>query len=200
MRAQLPGLLPGPAASRPARARAQREAAFEAVRAFHRQGGAGLSTARLLAAAADALVEGLWAELEAETPLTGSALVALGGYGRRELSPGSDLDLLLVHHRRRSAGVAERARLLSTLLWDARVTVGWSVRTPEETLAAAAEDATLRTALLDARVLVSQRTLGERFVREVLLPQRTRKAEAFIAAKVAELRERREKFGDSVFL
>ncbi|MGO9065742.1 MAG: [protein-PII] uridylyltransferase [Myxococcaceae bacterium] len=200
VRAQLPGLLPGPAASRPARARAQREAAFEAVRAFHRQGGAGLSTARLLAAAADALVEGLWAELEAETPLTGSALVALGGYGRRELSPGSDLDLLLVHHRRRSAGVAERARLLSTLLWDARVTVGWSVRTPEETLAAAAEDATLRTALLDARVLVSQRTLGERFVREVLLPQRTRKAEAFIAAKVAELRERREKFGDSVFL
>jgi [protein-PII] uridylyltransferase len=200
VRARLPLLLPGDAASRATRARAQREGAFEAVRAFHRQGGAGLSTARLLTSAADALVTGLWEELEAEHPMSGSALVALGGYGRRELSPGSDWDLLLLHQRRRSAGVAQRARALSTLLWDARVTVGWSVRTPEETLAAAGEDVTLRTALLDARVLAGTQKLQERFVREVLSPQRTRKAEDFIAAKVAELRERREKFGDSVFL
>ena len=143
-----------------------------------------MSTARLLSAAADILVEGLWAELETEHLVSGSALVALGGYGRRELSPGSDLDLLLIHQRRRSAGVAQRARALSTLLWDARVTVGWSVRTPEETLAAAAEDVTLRTALLDARVLASHGGMGESFEREVQLPQRTKKAEAFIAAKV----------------
>lgn len=200
VRPHLPRLVRGDAASRPGRARAQREAAFEAVRGFHRAGGAGLSTARLLTTAADALVEGLWGELEAEHPLSGSALVALGGYGRRELSPGSDWDLLLVHQRRRSSGVAQRARALSTLLWDARVTVGWSVRTPEETLAAAAEDVSLRTALLDARVLAGPGALSERFVKEVQLPQRTRRAEAFIAAKVAELRERREKFGDSVFL
>jgi [protein-PII] uridylyltransferase len=200
LRGELPRLLPGDAASRPARARAQRDAAFAVVLAFHRAGGAGMSTARLLSAAADVLVEGLWGELEAEHPLSNSALVALGGYGRRELSPGSDLDLLLVHQRRQSAGVARRARALSTLLWDARVTVGWSVRTPEETLAAAAEDVTLRTALLDARVLASAGAMGERFVREVQLPQRTKKGEAFIAAKVTELKERREKFGDSVFL
>jgi len=200
VRPQLPALAPGDAASRPARARAQREAAFETVRTFHRHGGAGLSTARLLAAAADALVQGLWAELEAETPLSSTALVALGGYGRRELSPGSDWDLLLVHERRRAAGVAERARALTTLLWDARVTVGWSVRTPEETLTAAAEDLTVRTALLDARVLASHGKLGERFLRDVHLRPGTREAEAFIAAKVTELQERREKFGDSVFL
>jgi [protein-PII] uridylyltransferase len=198
--ALLPLLVPGDAVSRPARARAQREAAFDAVRAFHRQGGAGLSTARLLASAADLLVKALWAELETEHPLSESALVALGGYGRRELSPGSDLDLLLVHQRRRSTGVAQRARALSTLLWDARVTVGWSVRTPEETLSAAAEDVTLRTALLDARVLASHGAMEARFVEEVQLPQRTKKAEAFIAAKVTELKTRREKFGDSVFL
>ena len=200
VRAKLPRLLPGGAASRPARARAQRDAAFEAVRDFHRAGGAGLSTARLLSSAADLLVQGLWAELEAEHPVTNSALVALGGYGRRELSPGSDWDLLLVHQKRRSPGVAQRARALSMLLWDARVTLGWSVRTPEEALLAAGEDVTLRTALLDARVLASQGAMGERFEREVQLPQRTRKAEAFIAAKVEELRARREKFGDSVFL
>lgn len=198
--AQLPLLLPGDGASRPARARAQREAAFDAVRTFHRQGGAGLSTARLLASAADLLVKALWEELETEHPLSESALVALGGYGRRELSPGSDLDLLLLHQRRRNTGVARRARALSTLLWDARVTVGWSARTPEETLSAAAEDITLRTALLDARVLASQGAMAKRFVDEVQLPQRTKKAEAFIAAKVAELKARREKFGDSVFL
>ena len=200
VRPRLARLAPGNAASRPARARAQREAAFEAARTFHRLGGAGLSTARLLAAAADALVEGLWAELEAERPLAQSALVALGGYGRRELSPGSDWDLLLVHEKRRSAGVGERARALTTLLWDARVTVGWSVRTPEETLTAAAEDLTVRTALLDARVLASHGKLGERFLRDVHLRPGTREAEAFIAAKVSELQQRREKFGDSVFL
>jgi [protein-PII] uridylyltransferase len=199
-RALLPRLAPGDAATRPARARAHRDAALAQVRAFHQAGGAGLSTARLLSSAADALVQGLWAELEEAQPVSGSVLVALGGYGRRELSPGSDWDLLLLYRGRKSAGVAERARALSTLLWDVRVTLGWSVRTPEETLVAAADDVTLRTALLDARVLAGDAAMAQRFEREVQAPQRTKRADAFIAEKVAELRARREKFGDSVFL
>jgi [protein-PII] uridylyltransferase len=200
VRAALPQLQSGDAASRASRARTLRDTSIAQVLAFHRAGGAGLSTARLLSASADVLVVGLWHELEAERRLSGSALVALGGYGRRELSPGSDWDLLLLHQGRKSPGVGERARAFSTLLWDVRGTLGWSVRTPAETVAAAAGDVTLRTALLDARVLAGDPAMAERFIRDVQTPQRTRKVEDFIAAKVAELRERREKFGDSVFL
>ena len=200
MRAELPTLQPGDGGSRAARARALRDASLAEVLAFHRAGGAGLSTARLLSASADALVVGLWNELEAECPVPGTALVALGGYGRRELSPGSDWDLLFLHRGRRSPGVAERARAFSTLLWDVRVTLGWSVRTPEETLAAAADDLTLRTALLDARVLAGDAEVAEKFTADVLAPLRSRGVDDFIAAKVAELDARRAKFGDSVFL
>ena len=200
MRAALPTLVPGDAGSRPARARALRHESLERIRAFHRAGGAGLSTARLLSAAADVLVVGLWEELEAEQPLPGAALVALGGYGRRELSPGSDWDLLLLHRGKQAEGVAARARALTTLLWDLKVTLGWSVRTPAETLAAAADDLTVRTGLLDARVLVGDPDLAAAFTREVQAPQRTSHPDDFIAAKVAELHARRAKFGDSVFL
>ena len=198
--ASLPTLAPGDAATRASRARALRDESLARIREFHRAGGAGLSTARLLSAGADVLVKGLWEELEAEGRLPGAVLVALGGYGRRELSPGSDWDLLLLHRGKRAEAVGARARALTTLLWDIRVTLGWSVRTPAETLAAAAEDLTVRTGLLDGRVLTGEAALAERFTRDIQTPQRTLHADAFITAKVDELHARRAKFGDSVFL
>jgi len=175
-----------------------RAASLERVRAFHVGGGAGLSTARLVTAAADLALESLWSSLAPAHRLDGAVLVALGGTGRREMSPGSDWDLLLLHTGR--GEVASFARAFATALWDARVHLGWSVRTIAEASSAAREDRDLRTSLLDARRIAGDRRLWSRAGRSLIADQRTRDADAFVQAKVDELVARREKFGDTVFL
>ena len=134
----------GPPATRLARARHYLEEAGARVEARHRAGISGLSVCRLLTESTDRLVRGLFSELSAQlAPPEGLCLVALGGYGRRELSPHSDLDLLLL----RRPKLAEEqlkpfAVAFSTLLWDLKRVVGWSVRSPQECARAAEGDHT----------------------------------------------------------
>jgi len=84
----------------------------------------------------------------------GAALLAVGGYGRGEMCPGSDLDLLLVQPGRRAQ--PEMATLAEGLwypLWDSGLKLGHAVRTVKEALALAADDLDTATALLDARLV-----------------------------------------------
>ncbi|WNG27215.1 [protein-PII] uridylyltransferase [Cystobacter fuscus] len=198
----LPVFPSGAPTDRLARARDYLREASSRVEAFHRGGAAGLSTSRLLAASTDTLVQGLFSELSAELDAPpGLALVSLGSYGRRELSPHSDLDLLLL----RPPGVPEAAaaplaRAFPTLLWDLKRAVGWSARSPEECIRAADGDQTIRTALLDARFLTGDAATFALFTQNVLPRLLTHRADAYIQEKAQELRARREKFGDSVFL
>ncbi|HEX8821593.1 MAG TPA: [protein-PII] uridylyltransferase [Archangium sp.] len=198
----LPEFPRGGPEDRLARARDYLRETHARVEAFHRGGASGLSTCRLLSAATDRLVHGLFCELSAELHApSGLALVALGSYGRRELSPQSDLDLLLL----RGPGVSEEAatplaRAFPTLLWDLKRAVGWSARTPDECLRAADADHTIRTALLDSRFLTGEATVFDAFAEDVLPVLHTHRSDAYIQDKVRELRSRRERFGDSVFL
>jgi [protein-PII] uridylyltransferase len=99
------------------------------------------------------------AALDGETP-KGIALVAVGGYGRGELSPGSDLDVLLVHDGKRAVGgVAER---LWYPVWDEGVKLGHAVRTHREALSLAADDLDTATSLLDARPLAGDTELARK--------------------------------------
>ncbi len=180
------------------RLRQHRASSLERIRTFHAGGGAGLSTARLVTAAADATLGALWDVLAPAHKLQGAVLVGVGGTGRREMSPGSDWDLLLLHIGR--GEVASFARAFTTALWDVRVHLGWSVRTLAEAGAAAREDTDFRTALLDARRIAGDGRLWSRAERSLLAEQRTRDADGFVQAKTRELRARREKFGDTVFL
>ena len=182
----------------PGRLREHRRAASARIAAFHGAGGAGLSTARLVTAAADLTLEALWAELAPAHGLRRATLVALGGSGRREMSPGSDWDLVLLHDGK--GDVAGFARAFTTLLWDVRVHLGWSVRTLDEAEAAARDDLVFRTALLDARRIAGDPVLWQRAERGLLEEQRARGVEPFLQAKVDELRARRERYGDTVFL
>ncbi len=79
------------------------------------------------------------------------AVLAMGSYARRELAPGSDLDILLLHDRR--TDVAAVADALWYPLWDAGFVIGHAMRTPKETRKLAAEDRDTLTALLDARIV-----------------------------------------------
>ncbi|MEU6642327.1 [protein-PII] uridylyltransferase [Saccharomonospora sp. NPDC046836] len=97
-----------------------------------------------------------------DTAEPGVALVAVGGLGRRELVPFSDLDLVLVHNGNPKIG--EIADALWYPLWDARVGLDHSVRTPGEALKVASEDLRTAMSLLDARHLVGDADLTARLV------------------------------------
>ncbi|WP_369249456.1 [protein-PII] uridylyltransferase [Streptomyces sp. R41] len=85
--------------------------------------------------------------------LRGVSLVAVGGYGRGELSPRSDLDLLLLHDGSDSGGVAALADRIWYPVWDLGLALDHSVRTPAEARKTAAEDLKVQLGLLDARHL-----------------------------------------------
>jgi [protein-PII] uridylyltransferase len=196
--AALPAFPAGTASDRLARAKDFLQRGREQGRAFHQVGAPGVSTCRVLTGLTDRLVSALFTEV-AEGRIDGICLVALGGYGRQELSPHSDVDLLLLRAGARADPVRALAQAFHTLLWDLRLHVGWSVRTPDECARAAADDHTVRTALLDARLVGGDLEAFES-LSETLRAIASRDVDAFVANKTDELRARRLKLGDSVFV
>ncbi|WP_181769196.1 [protein-PII] uridylyltransferase, partial [Streptomyces albidus (ex Kaewkla and Franco 2022)] len=89
----------------------------------------------------------------------GVALVAVGGYGRGELSPRSDLDLLLLHDGRRQSEIARIADRIWYPVWDLGIALDHSVRTPAEARRTAEEDLKVQLGLLDARHVAGDETL-----------------------------------------
>ncbi|HET8723752.1 MAG TPA: [protein-PII] uridylyltransferase [Anaeromyxobacteraceae bacterium] len=175
------------------------------VEGVHRSGGSGRTVVRLQSAAMDRIVGAIWerslaaaATRHAPTPV---ALVALGGYGRRELAPYSDLDLLVLHEKREPGPfVKEASERFLYALWDLKLEVGYGIRDVHACDELAASDHTARTALLDLRHLYGDRALYQELERDQLHGLSQAKVDAFIADKTREARERREKFGDSIYL
>ncbi len=125
-------------------------------------------------------------------------IVALGGYGRRELCPASDIDLLFLFARDFDRASAEAAvRTLAYPLWDRGLSVGLSVRTVNETLKDARQDPKLYAALLDARLIcgssLAYQELAAGFDR--LLAGRERRR--FLGQLAKLNRERRKLWGDA---
>ncbi|WP_242340199.1 MULTISPECIES: [protein-PII] uridylyltransferase [Anaeromyxobacter] len=185
------------------------KADFAAQRRFveevHRAGGSGHTVVRLQSAAMDRIVTALWeracaAARDAEAPSPVS-LVALGGYGRRELAPHSDLDLLVLHGPGEpDAFVKAASERFLYALWDLRLEVGYGVRDLRACDELATQDHTARTALLDLRWLAGDRALYTELEREELHGLSAQKVEKFLADKLDEIRARRERFGDSIYL
>jgi len=127
---------------------------------------------------------------------SGAALVATGGYGRGELYPCSDIDLLVLLAREPGAAERESLERLIGTLWDIGLEIGHSVRTVEGCLAAATEDITVRTTLLESRYLSGSRTLF-RQLEEAL--RGAMEAAAFFKAKKLEQEQRHAKHQDSPY-
>ncbi|MGH9153672.1 MAG: [protein-PII] uridylyltransferase, partial [Acidimicrobiales bacterium] len=128
----------------------------------------------------------------------GLALVAVGGYGRRELCPFSDLDVVLVHDggRRAVRAVAER---IWYPVWDAGVGLDHSVRTVKEALAVADDDLKAALGLLDARLVAGDAGLAADLV-ERARRQWARRAGRVLPALAAAVVERHARFGEVAFL
>ncbi|MEU3709457.1 [protein-PII] uridylyltransferase [Streptomyces catenulae] len=115
-----------------------------------------------LARITDGWLGAVFADAVADTGVAGAALVAVGGYGRGELSPRSDLDLLLLHDGRAAASdLAALADRLWYPVWDHGLALDHSVRTPARARAAARADLKVQLGLLDARHLAGDRDLTD---------------------------------------
>ncbi len=127
----------------------------------------------------------------------GVALVAVGGYGRAELSPQSDIDLLLVHVGRSDIGAVADA--IWYPIWDEGLKLGHSVRTPKEALALAADDLDTATSLLEVRHIAGDEALTDEVASKALAQWRKRAAR-WLAELSERVSERHERAGEVAFL
>ncbi|MFC8460053.1 [protein-PII] uridylyltransferase, partial [Streptomyces sp. NPDC057242] len=150
-----------------------------------------------LARLTDDWLAGLFA---AAAPPRGTALVAVGGYGRSELSPRSDLDLLLLHDDTADkAAIAALADRIWYPVWDLGLALDHSVRTPAEARATAADDLKAHLGLLDARPLAGDAGLVAALRTTVLADWRNQAPKRL--PELDELcRERAERMGELQFL
>ena len=125
----------------------------------------GIAACNALSDVTDAwLVEIFNAATAGEKKRDDIVLIAVGGYGRRELAPHSDLDILLVHKSVKNIG--DIASKMWYPIWDAGVKLGHAVRTPKETIQLCSTDLDTATALVTARVIAGNQKLGNELISE----------------------------------
>ena len=128
-----------------------------------------------------------------------AALLAHSGFGRREMAPYSDLDLMLLHPFRGDAAVQPLVRRFTQHLYDLALDVGFTARTPGQACSLAMQDATVLTSLTEARQVCGNQELFQRF--EARFRRMTRRrAGRLVTAVEAARREERGKYGETVFL
>jgi [protein-PII] uridylyltransferase len=128
------------------------------------------------------------------------AILAVGGYGRAEMAPHSDVDVAFVTPHRRAPWCEQVIETMLYLLWDLGLKVGHSSRTVGDTLRMAREDLTIRTALLESRMVWGEQALFEelraRFWNEVARGSERQ----FLSEKLAEREARHKRMGDSRYV
>lgn len=127
------------------------------------------------------------------------SVIAVGGYGRRELSLGSDIDLLFLHRGKVNPYIETMAESIMLRLWDARLIVGAATRTLRDCVRVGRGDLSTLTSFLDARFLIGDPSLHADLEREVDRLIR-RDSASFIEAKLAERDRRHEQYGESLYL
>ncbi len=173
------------------------------LRLWHNAGGGGREIARQRADLIDIVFRELF---ESVTTHTGAKLgrivvAAFGGYGRREMNPFSDVDIMfLIERGQPSAQLEEVIRQTLTGLWDLGFKVGHSTRSIAQAVKAANDDPINKTSMLECRFLLGDRelfnTFKQRFVRNCIEGHET----AYIQWRLASQRDNHQKFGGTVFM
>ncbi len=132
-------------------------------------------------------------------PTTGEriSVVAIGGYGRGELAPLSDIDLLFLLPYKPTPFSEQLVEFILYLLWDLGLKVGHAVRSVNENIIQAKADMTIRTTLLDARWLWGDQEMAAELISRFKKEVKRGTADQFVQAKLAERDERHTKLGDS---
>lgn len=126
------------------------------------------------------------------------SLCAVGGYGRGQLQPYSDIDLLILSEKKINPNVEERLGNFITLLWDVKLEIGQSVRTVKETIQLAKSDITIATNLVEARILCGCENTFKQLIDKVNSPK-VWSSKDFFLAKLEEQQRRHHKFNDTSY-
>jgi [protein-PII] uridylyltransferase len=178
------------------------------LKLLHRAGAGGVEICRARAAILDALLQHLWesakeslsAQAQKEFPTI--ALVAIGGYGRAELNPHSDIDFMFLHDGQVAAGkpLPCLAKLIDGVLyplWDIGLKVGYSVRDLNDCVKVANTDMQSKTALIEARLITGSENLFSKFQKTVIAKCVAGHEEKYIAMRLEDQATRRSKHGNS---
>lgn len=145
----------------------------------------------------DGTLKSLW---EATEFPASYALLAVGGFGRAELFPHSDIDVLLMLPDgvvpETDTDVKTRIETFISSCWDAGLEIGSSVRNVADCLAQSENDVTVQTSLLESRLIVGNKVLYTRFAKEF---RQCMDAKVFFVAKTLEMRQRHHKFEDTPY-
>lgn len=163
--------------------------------------------ARLLSRAMDQIVHSLFLYTvqnvyQKPNPTEGERLgiIAVGGYGRGEMAPFSDVDLLFLFPYRQTPWGEQVVEYLLYMLWDLGLKVGTSTRSVDDCIRLAKSDITIRTSLLEARFICGDaalyRKLRQRFRNDIVLTDRS----DFVESKLSERDHRHVRFGDSRYV
>jgi [protein-PII] uridylyltransferase len=178
---------------------------LESLKAMHAEGASGQDSVRAHARFIDALVRALTRLITDDARAAGIAatphvVVALGGYGRGELHPSSDIDLMVVYDGELSPFVQRLMQELLYTLWDLGLQVGHSLRSLEDCVAMARTDFPSRTSMQEARLIAGHRPLFTRFGRILRDNVYRQDFGEFLAQTLAEREQRYRKFGASPYI
>src|SRR5690349_5790580 len=172
-----------------------------------KEGLSGIAAARALSELQDAIIQVIYDfavkhVYYAQNPSSAEriAIVATGGYGRGELAPGSDIDLLFVRPFKQTAWGESVIEFILYMLWDLGLKVGHATRSLAECVRLAKLDVTIRTAVLEARYLWGDEKLYEELRRKFWGEVATGSGQDFVEAKLDERRERHRRQGESRYL
>jgi [protein-PII] uridylyltransferase len=184
--------------------RAALEQGREQIRLAQEVGGRGRACAEALSCLQDQLVQAIYEMARLTQPGATASLnlsiVAVGGYGRGLLAPGSDIDLLFLLPDGSDVGQKKIVEAMLYVLWDLKQKVGHSTRSLDECLRQARADMTIRTSLLEARLLDGNETLFDRFRSRFDKEIVAKSASDFVSAKLAERDARIKRAGESRYL
>ncbi len=127
-------------------------------------------------------------------------LVAVGGYGRRELAPHSDIDVMMLYRTGGEAVVKDLSMQVFNHLWDLGFQVGHSVRSIADCMVFAEEDLRIKTSLMESRFLVGSPSVFQEFQQRFVKRVMGKRVDEFISQKLDERQRDYEKFGETVFL
>lgn len=160
---------------------------------------AGFYIARELTSRADETVRTLFNGCSPKA-LDHWCVAALGGYGRQDLCPCSDLDILfLIEKKMPQAEIESALKEMLYPLWDAGFNASYSVRTIRQAVQDTREDFFFRTSVIDARYVCGSETVFERFSQSVNSSRFIRNTSRFVSDLIFHTRKRHEKYGDSVY-
>jgi [protein-PII] uridylyltransferase len=178
------------------------------LKILHRGGASGVEICRGRAAVLDALLKHLWEasrtslspQAQKEFPPMG--LVAIGGYGRAELNPFSDIDFMFLHDGQIAAGkpLPYLSKLIDGVLyplWDIGLKVGHAVRSIDDCMKVANADMQSKTSLIESRLIIGDEGLFKKFQKTLIAKCIEGFVEKYITARLEDQETRRAKYGNS---